>query len=299
MKPRDTIDLVLLAALWGASFLFMRVAAPAFGPAALVEVRVLTGALFLLPLLALRGGASMLRAHAGRLALVGLLNTAAPFALITYAMLTLSAGFAAILNATVPMWTALIAALWLRERSAPLQWLGLAIGAAGVIVLVGDKVDLRPGGSQWHNTLAIGAALLGMAFYGLSANVAKRLMAGVPALVTATGSQIAAALLLAPAALLLWPAQPPAPREWLAAVVLGVACTGIAYILYFRLIDRVGAMRAANVTFLIPIFATVWGMLFLGEALTARMVAGGAVVLAGTALALGVLGRAAVRTEAA
>ena len=293
MKPRDVADLLLLAALWGASFLFMRVAAPAFGPAALVEVRVLAGAIFLLPLLAARGSAGLLRAHAGRLALVGLLAAAAPFALITYAMLTLTAGFAAILNATVPMWTALIAALWLRDRSTPLQWLGLAIGAAGVVVLVGDQVDFRPGASQWRNTVAVGAALLGMAFYGLSANVAKTLMAGVPALVTATGSQIAAALLLAPAAALLWPAQPPAAGDWAAAVVLGVACTGIAYILYFRLIASVGAMRAANVTFLIPLFATVWGGLFLGETLTARMAAGGAIVLAGTALALGVLGRRA------
>jgi drug/metabolite transporter (DMT)-like permease len=291
MKRRDLVDLVLLGAIWGASFLFMRIAAPSFGPVALVEVRMLIGGLFLLPLLVLRGGLPALREHAARIALVGVLNSIVPFLLITYAMLTLTTALGSVLNATVPMWTALVAAFWLGEHPRPSQWLGLAVGAAGVLVLVGDRLEFDPAGAGWRETVAIGAALLGMLLYGVSANVAKRTLAGVPTLATATGSQIVAAVLLSPAAVWCWPAQTPSVGDWSAAIVLGVLCTGFAYVLYFRLIDRIGAMRAANVTYLIPLFATVYGTAFLAEPLTLRLLAGGAIVLAGTALALGVARR--------
>jgi drug/metabolite transporter (DMT)-like permease len=291
MRQRDLVDLVLLGAIWGASFLFMRIAAPSFGPVALVEVRMLIGGLFLLPLLALRRGLPALRTHAARIALVGVLNSTLPFLLITYAMLTLTTAMGSVLNATVPMWTALVAALWLREHPRPSQWLGLAVGAAGVLVLVGDRLEFDPAGAGWRETIAIGATLLGMLLYGISANVARRTLVGVPTLATATGSQLVAAILLAPAAVAFWPVRQPSPGDWLATIVLGVLCTGFAYVLYFRLIDRVGAMRAANVTYLIPLFATVYGTTFLAEPLTPRLLAGGAIVLAGTALALGVAPR--------
>ncbi len=290
MKGRDLADLVALAALWGASFLFMRVAAPAFGAVVLVEVRVVIAVVFLLPILLARGGAAALRTHGRRTALVGVVNSALPFVLFTYATLSLAAGFTAILNATTPMWTALVAALWLRERVRALQWLGLAIGAVGVTALVWDKIEFRPASTQWHNTLAIGAALLGSLSYGVAANLARRTLAGVPALVTATGSQIGAALVLLAPAVIFWPAQSPSAGIWAAAIALGVACTGIAYILYFRLIERVGAMRAAAVTFLVPLFATFWGSIFLAEPLTTQMIGGGAIVLLGTALSLGLVG---------
>jgi len=288
---RDLIDLVLLGAIWGASFLFMRIAAPAFGAVALVEVRMLVGGLFLLPLLALRDGLGSLRVNARRIALIGVVNSAVPFVLVTYAMLTLTAGFTSVLNATVPMWTSLIAALFLHERVRASQWLGLAVGAAGIVVLVGDRIGFDPSGALWRDTLAVGAALLGMLFYAISAHVARALLADVPPLATATGSQLTAALLLAPAALATWPVAAPSLPAWSAAVVLGVLCTATGYLLYFRLIRHVGAMRASNVTYLIPLFATAYGTAFLGEPLTPRLVAGGVIVLAGTALALGVAPR--------
>jgi len=291
MKPRDFADLVLLAAIWGASFLFMRIAAPSFGAVALVEVRMLVGGLFLLPLLAMRGGLGSLWRHGRKIALIGVVNSAVPFVLVTYAMLTLTAAFASVLNATVPMWTALIAAVFLREHVRTTQWLGLGVGAAGVLVLVGDRIDFDPSGELWRETLAIGAALLGMFFYALSAHLARRTLTDVPPLATATGSQLVAALLLAPAALVTWPVATPALPAWMAAVVLGVLCTATGYLLYFRLIGNVGAMRAANVTYLIPLFATLWGTIFLAEPLTLRLLVGGAIVLAGTALALGVFSR--------
>lgn len=291
MQRRDLVDLVLLAAIWGSSFLFIRIAAPAFGPVALVEVRMVTGALVLLPLLAAGIGLRALRTHARRIALISVINFAVPFVLVTWAMLTLTAAFTSMLNGTVPMWTALIGALWFGERVRPPQWLGLAVGAIGVVVLVGDKMHFDSGGAGWTETVAVGAALLGMMFYGLSANVAKRTLGGVPPLATATGSQIGAAILLAPLAVATWPAQSPSAGAWTAALVLGALCTGFAHLLFFRLIVRVGAMRAANVTYLIPLFATVWGTLFLAEPLSLRLLVGGAIVLAGTALAVGVLDR--------
>jgi drug/metabolite transporter (DMT)-like permease len=291
MRTRDAVDLVLLAAIWGSSFLFIRIAAPAFGPVALVEVRMVSGALVLLPLLAAGIGLGALRTHARRIALISVINFAVPFVVVTWAMLTLTAAFTSMLNGTVPMWTALIGALWFGERVRPPQWLGLAVGAIGVVVLVGDKVHFDRSGAGWTETVAVGAALLGMIFYGLSANVAKRTLGGVPPLATAAGSQIGAAILLAPLAVATWPAQAPSAGAWAAALVLGVLCTGFAHLLFFRLIERVGAMRAANVTYLIPLFATLWGTLFLAEPLSLRLLVGGAIVLAGTALAVGVLDR--------
>src|SRR5882672_4338268 len=290
MRARDLLDLVTLAALWGASFLFMRHSAPAFGPIALVQVRVAIAAAVLTILLLLRGDRAALRSHAAALGFVGVMNSALPFVLFTYATLYVTGGFAAILNATTPMWTALVGWVWLRDRIRPLQWLGLAIGVAGVSVLLWGRLDMRPGSSQWQVTVAIGAALLGAAAYGTSATFAKKRLAGVPALVVATGSQIAAAAVLLPLAIFAWPVQMPGVGAWASAVALAVACTALAYLLYFRLIARVGAVRAAAVTFLVPVFATAWGAIFLDEAVTLQMLVGGCIILAGTALALGLVG---------
>lgn len=290
MRSRDLADLFALAALWGASFLFMRYAAPAFGPIALVQVRVTIAAGVLGLLLLWRGDRAALRSHAGPLAFVGVMNSALPFVLLTFATLYVTGGFASILNATTPMWAALIGWVWLRERIRPLQWLGLGIGVVGVAGLLWGRIDFRPQGSQWQATLAIGAALLGAVAYGTSATYAKRRLAGVPPLVVAAGSQVAATIVLLPFALVAWPAQTPAAGAWASAVALAVACTALAYLLYFRLIARVGAVSAAAVTFLVPIFATLWGNVFLAEAITLQMVAGGCVILTGTALALGLVG---------
>jgi drug/metabolite transporter (DMT)-like permease len=285
MKRRDVVDLVLLAALWGASFLFTRIAAPAFGPLALAEVRVAIAAAMLVPLLAWRADLSELRRHAARFLLLGAVNTAIPFSLFAYAALSITAGLASILNATAPLFTALVAWLWLRERLTLLQWLGMAIGMAGVAWLSAGKAQFTLDGSA----LAIGAGVLASVSYGVSASVVKRYFTGVRPLAVAAGSQSAAALLLLPFAAASWPAGALRAVDWGSAVALGVLCTGLAYILYFRLIARVGPATAMTVTFLIPAFAMLWGGLILGESVTGTMLAGCAVILAGTALATGVV----------
>lgn len=285
MKRRDLADLVLLAALWGASFLFTRIAVPSFGAFALAELRVAIAALMLLPLLALRGDFAELRARPARFALLGAVNTAIPFALFAWAVLSITAGLASILNATAPLFAALVAWLWLRERLTLTQWIGLGIGFAGVLWLTTMRAGFDGDSSRW----AVFAALAATFSYGLSGSVAKRYFSGVRPLAVAAGSQTAAALLLLPFAAATWPTITPAPGAWAAAIALGVLCTAVAYILYFRLIARVGPATAMTVTFMIPAFAMLWGNLFLGENVTLTMLAGCAVILGGTALATGLL----------
>lgn len=286
MKPRDLLDLTLLAALWGGSFLFMRYAVPDFGVVPLIWLRVALASVCLLPLLLLKRQFGALRRQAGALTIMSLFNSGLPFLLIAWATLSITAGLASIMNAMTPVFTALIGALWLGDRLDGRRGLGLLLGLAGVALLAADKADFRPGGSGW----AIVAMLLATACYGFAANHTRRYLQGVPALVNATGTQLVSALVLLPPALWSWPERMPGLGPWLATLVLGVACSALAYLLFFRLIARVGASRAVTVTFLVPVFGTLWGALFLGEPVTASMLAGGAVVLLGTGLATGVIG---------
>ena len=289
MRGRDLADLLALAALWGASFLFMRVGAAEFGPLALAFVRVAGASLLLLPLLWWRGQGASLRPHWRPLLVVGLVNSALPFALYALAALVLSTGLMSIFNATSPLWGALIAWVWLHDRPGAARTLGLAIGFAGVAWLSVGKADLRADVSGVSPALGIAACVAATALYGFGANYTRRAAAAVPPLAVAAGSQLAATLLLAPLAFAAWPARPPGARAWGAAMLLALLCTGLAYMLYFRLIARVGPARAISVTFLIPAFAALWGFVFLREVPTAEMLAGCAVILLGTALATGVL----------
>ena len=289
MKPRDVAELCLLGALWGASFVFMRLGATEFGPAALVFVRVAGASLLLLPLVAWRGEMNVMRQHWRPIAFVGLINSALPFLLFMVAALVLGAGLMAVFNATAPIWGALIAWLWLGERLGPSRWLGLAIGVAGVLGLVWGKADFRPGEHGISPALGIAACVGAAVLYGLAANVSRKRLAGVAPMAVAAGSQLSAALLLLLPALWSWPAVNPTPAAWGAAATLAGACTGLAYVLYFRLIAHAGAANAISVTFLIPGFAMLWGWLFIGEQPTAAMLLGCAVILLGTALSTGLV----------
>ncbi len=289
MNRRDLIELFTLAALWGAAFLFMRVAAPDFGPIALTFLRVAGAAVLLVPLLIQRGEAAALRQHWRPILVVGITNSALPFLCFTFAALAITAGLSAIFNATTPLWAALIAWLWLKDRLTPLRWVGLAIGFAGVVGLAFDKASFKAGALGVSPALALLACIVAAALYGFSANYTKRRLTGVPPMAIAAGSQLSASLVLLLPALWAWPAVTPSPLAWGSAVVLSVACTAVAYILYFRLIAHAGPANASAVTFLIPGFAVAWGALFLGETLSPAVVAGCAVILFGTALATGLL----------
>jgi drug/metabolite transporter (DMT)-like permease len=284
LTRRDIIDFVLLAAIWGASFLFMRVGAPEFGPFALIGLRSGIAALCLLPLVFIRDGFAPLRAAARPLAIVGITNAAIPFTLLAYAALSLTAGFSSLINAGTPLWAAAVGLIWLNATLTKQQWLGLALGVLGMAVLTWGKVDFKPGGSG----LAVVAGVLATAAYGFSTHYAKKNLSGVSPMTVAAGSQTASALALLPLMLIFWPEKAPSLAAWAAALGLAALATAFALILYFRLIARLGGQKASTVTFLIPVFAVGWGALFLGETVTWPMILGGAIVLVGTALTLGI-----------
>jgi drug/metabolite transporter (DMT)-like permease len=289
MKTADGAELLALGALWGASFLFMRLGAVEFGPVTLAALRVGLASALLLPLLLWRGQGGALRVHWRTIAFVGVVNSALPFVLFSIAALAINTGLSAILNATAPLWGALIAWVWLGERLSRRRTLGLAIGFAGVLWLAWDKASLKPGEHGVSASVAIAACLLATLCYGFAAHYVKRHLQGVAPMAVAAGSQFAATVALALPAWWLWPVTPPSALAWASAVGLAVLCTALAYLLYFRLIANLGAAGAVSVTYLIPAFGLAWGALFLGESLTPAMLVGCVVILLGTALATGAL----------
>lgn len=290
MKPSLFAEFVLLGAIWGASFLFMRLSVVDFGALPTAFVRVSVASVFLLPILFWKRQGALLLRHWKSLFIVGLLNSAIPFACFSFALLTITTGLSAILNATVPLFGALVAWLWLKDRPGGSRILGLVIGFAGIVVLSAGKASFKPdAASGIAPAWAVLACLLATLCYGIAASYTKRHLGGLPSMVTATGSQLAAVFGLALPALWLWPSSTPGATAWSAIVALGVVCTGVAYVLYFRLIEQAGPARALAVTFLIPVFALVYGAVLLGETITPLMVGCGAVILCGTALSTGLL----------
>ncbi|MBP0594242.1 DMT family transporter [Paraburkholderia sp. LEh10] len=297
MNPVNVVQLLILAALWGASFLFIRVGVSDFGVAPLMALRVGIGALFLLIVLVarrpLRDSAATLRSRALPLLVVGILNSAAPFCLFAYAEITLSAGVTSVINATTPLFGALVAFLWLKDKLSALRSIGLVIGFAGVLMLVWDQIaapsgtNVSPATTALAATAALGATLL----YGVAASYTKKHLMGVDALTVATGTMIGATIVVLPFAVASWPAAAPSLSAWGAVIALGVACTGVAYMLFFHLIAVAGPARTITVTFVIPIFGILWGALFLREHVSIGMLEGCAVILVGTALATGVVKR--------
>lgn len=283
MSTRDLIDLVVLGAIWGASFLLMRVAAPEFGAVPLIAVRVGIAAVFLLVLLARRGGLAQLYVHRARLTLLGAINSAIPFSLFAYSVLFVTAGFASVLNATAPLFGALVAFVWLRDRPVPARIIGLLIGFLGVLVLVWGRLSVATDDGGTAVLAGLAAAIL----YGISANYAKKGLGAVDPMVVAAGSLVAATIILLPFAAVYWPEVPPSRTGWVSATLLAVICTGIAYVLYFRLLSRIGPSKTLAVTYLIPAFGVLWGHLLLHEPVTHSMVLGCAVILIGTTLATG------------
>ena len=284
-------EFILLGAIWGASFLFTRLGAAEFGALPTAGLRVGIAATFLLPLLLLRGQWQALSTHWKKIFFLGMLNSGIPFALYAYALLSISTGLSSLLNATVPLFGALVAWLWLKDRPHGMKILGLLIGFVGVAMLAWGKASFKPDASGLVTGWAVLACLGACLCYGLSASFTKRHLGGVPSLVIATGSQLGATLGLALPTLWLWPSQAPSSTAWLALLAVGVLCTGVAYVLFFRLVDKVGAAGSLTVTFLIPVFAVLYGVVFLGESVTAWMLICGAVILLGTALSMGLLKR--------
>lgn len=281
MGARDLGALILLAALWGASYIFIRVAVPALGPFVLMGVRVaLAAAVLALYAAVLARGMPKLRARWREFLIVGATNSAIPFTLIAAAELRLTASLAAILNSTTALFAAVVAAAWIGEALTARKVAGLFIGIAGVAVLVGwDPVPLT--GAV---LLAVGAMLTASLSYAVGGVYVKRTFAGVPPLAMAIGQQTGAAVFLLPLAAATIPKETPSLPVVLAALGLTLLSTAVAYLLYFRLIENVGPTKTLTVTFLIPVFGLLFGVLLLGEPVGVGTLAGFGIILYGVAL---------------
>ncbi len=283
MKLADIGRLLLLAAIWGASFLFIRLAVPAFGPGTLMAGRVGLAALFLALAGLLWQKRLLWRGKIRHFMLLGFINSALPFFLFAYAAHWLTASVLSVLNATAPIWGAVLGVLFFRQPLSARLSAGLLLGVSGVAILVGfDAVVLQPGAG-----LAIAAAAGAAACYGLATHYTRRAEAVEP-FANAHGSMWGALLWLLPVAWLQPPLAEPSTLQAAALLALGVLCTGVAYLLYFALVRDIGATPTLTVTFLIPVFGVSWGALFLGETVGWHTLAGAVTVLTGTALVTGV-----------
>ncbi len=285
MKTRDLIDLILLAAVWGSSFLFMRISVPEFGAVPMMTVRVALAGLLLLPLVIWKSHHRVIIERIFPISIVGIIGSAIPFSLIAYSTLYVTAGFASVLNAATPMFAAAIAFIWLGQRLTKMATLGLLIGAFGVVFLVWDKIGLAAS----NTGLAISAGITGTLCYGIGVNYVKQHLSGISPLAITTGSLLAAGVFLLPIAIYWWPEKMPSNAAWLNVVILAIVCTAFAQILFFRLIDRTGGTKATTVTFLIPMFGLFWGNLFLDEVLEFGILIAGSIILIGTGMSTGII----------
>ena len=272
-------QLILLGMIWGSSFMFQRITVPVFGVMPTAAGRLALSALVLVAALALMRRRLDWRAHWRDYFMIGLISAGLPFAFFAFAAKSLPAGYSAVLNATVPLFTVLI--VWAGgPRPSVSKLTGVVVGILGVVTLARFGT-LAP---SWTTTAAFAACLAASVLYAFNARTLSARFKTADPLVVAAGSQLGAALALAPFGLYELPAQMPAMGPILALLALGVICTGFAYALFFRLIREAGSERAVTVTFLVPVFAQIWGALFIGEAITWGSVIGCALVLFAVAL---------------
>jgi drug/metabolite transporter (DMT)-like permease len=289
LKAGELARLLALGAIWGAAFLFVRIVAPVLGPMATADSRMLVAGIALALWFRFTGFDPQWRRWGLHYALAGLINSGVPFVLFAFAALYITAGEMAVLNATSPMWAAVMSAVFLGERLTARRIAGLVLGLAGVALIA------RPAGAE-ATFLAVAAALLAAACYGFMGVYLRRWAPDAPAKGLAVGTQLAAGLLLLPLAAFSPPPLSPTPLIVGCVLALGLICGALAYVLYFRLIADLGATGALTVTYLIPLFAILWGALLLAEPVTLPMACGAALVMSGTLL---VLKQDAARTRAA
>ena len=277
---RDISELIFLSAIWGSSFLFLRLTSPVFGPIFLIEMRVLSGLAVLLPLVLFLGKRAEFQKHWKMIATVSLMNMAIPFCFFAFSAVYIGAGLLSIINATVPIFSACVAYVVYKERLSRSSLLGLLIGFLGVVVLMFNP-DESFGSSGW---LAILSALLACLLYGTAINLTVNNLQGISGLTITAGGLFVSSIVLLPFALWARPEVLPVGNVWWSVFALGIVCTGFGFVMFYRLIDRIGAGRAIMTTYLIPVFSILWGNIFLGESVTLIMVVGCILVLLGVGL---------------
>jgi len=282
MPASEIAILLLLSALWGGSFLFLRVVAPEFGPVSSIGLRVTLAAACMSPILLRRDNRLSLLRYPGETMVMALLGVAVPFCLLAFTSLSLEAGMTAVINAMTPMFTMLVALAWTRRLPTASQTRGVVLGLAGVVILSWEHLSFRPDGGG----RAVLAGVTAMVCYAYATNFLKIRMPHATAQSVAFGSMAGAAILLAPMIWWTWPEVPPSGRAWICLILLAVMSTALAYLLFFRFMKQVSALAATGITFLVPVFAILWGSIFLGETFSLRMFVGMAVTLLGAALTL-------------
>jgi len=285
MKLSDTLLLILLAAIWGSSFIFMRATAADFGPVVLITLRIGIAAFCLLGFLLVKQRLQEFLQNWKSLFIIGLFNSALPFLFLAYASLSLNAGVMSIINALTPVFTALIAHFWLKDKMTKLQLLGMFIAMLGIIFLVWDKMSWNA--VSW---LPIAAAVMTTVTYGIAANSTKKYLQHVSPMTASVGTLFFATLFMLLLSVFFLPDFSTIPTlSWVYAITLGVLCTALAYLLFFRLIQHIGPAKAVSVTFIIPIFSFLWAYLLLGEVVTVRMWIATVIILFGTGLVTGII----------
>lgn len=285
MKPADLLRMLTLAALWGGSYLFMRLSVAHVGAAWVVEGRTLAGGLVLAAFIVFTGRGFALARHWRGYLVIGILGVAIPFWLIGTAIRTIDASTAAILNATSPIFSAIVAAIWIRDRLTLEKVAGIGLSIAGIAVLVG----WTPKPMSAAELFACALSLTACACYGWVSVFTKVHLKDAPTSALSAVSCLVAAGALAPFTPWAVALAPVPAMAWASVLALGIFSTGAAFILYYRLIADLGPVRALTVTLLIPVFGIFWGVVLLGEPLTPGRVLGCVIVLAGCAMALGLL----------
>lgn len=284
MNPKELCALLLLGALWGASFLFIRIAAPVLGPIWLIDLRVLIAGIVLLIYALIVRKMPDFRSRWKSYLMLGLLNAVIPFTLIAYSAIHLNASLTSILNATTPLFTAIVARFWLNESLSIRKVIGILVGLAGVCILMGwSSVPFTV--EVW---LSIGASLMASLFYGIGGVYTKRIFTGTPPLSLSIGQQLSAGIILIPLSIVTVPTAPISLTVILAVLGLAVLSTSIGYLLYFYLVEHVGPTKTVSVTFLVPLFGILWGVLLLHEQITIGTIVGLLVILAGVILMNGI-----------
>lgn len=273
----DYILLISLSAIWGSSFIFMRVLAPALGPVVTADMRLLIAGLVLTVYLRLRNQRLDLLKNLKRYIIIGLLNSGIPFLLFSFAALYLPSSISVIINSLTPLFGVLFSILWLDEKITAKKISGIALGIIGVIIIRGSgNLELTP-----MTTIAMAACVLATMLYGLASTYVKLYAKDIAPSAMATGSQLVAGILLLPLIYFFPTRTELTITIALTTIAFAFLCSAIAYVIFYRLLKNLGTTKALSVTFLIPVFGFIWGYFFLKEEITMIMVIGSLFVLSG------------------
>ena len=274
MENKYWILITILGAVWGSAFMFIKIATPELGPIALVNIRLAVAGLIFIPFLLQKKYLKHFKSNIKNILVLSIVNTALPFSLFAFASLESSSNMLSILNGTTAIMAVVISTIWLKVKLNVYQIMGVFVGLFGIIVLANpDNIYI----STKATIFCLGAAFC----YALSANYIQKFAHKTNTTVLIGWSLVIASILLIPLTLLNLPSQFPSPKVIFSILWLGVISTGIAFLGYVRLIEKIGAVKTATVAYFIPVFGVIWGYIFLSEPITLQILIGMMLILTG------------------